>query len=152
MSAIDMLEHQDICTLGWSDFCRKKLNTGHVVPNCYRTPIPKCRFEMLLLTWHRASENCDCYPKIKTKKLKPFWILCQEEMLSLKNKEKLRKNLIYPLPKSKTICPDLGAGPAVMQWYNAESPKQGSIRFNSIIKTIHFAHLGIMFIYATGSA
>ena len=27
--------------------------------------------------------------------------------------------------------------------YNAESPKQGSKRFNSITKTIHFAHLGI---------
>ena len=29
--------------------------------------------------------------------------------------------------------------------YNNESPKQGSKRFNSI--TIHFAHLGIIFIY-----
>ena len=31
--------------------------------------------------------------------------------------------------------------------YNAESPKQSSKRFNSIMKTIHFAHLGILFIY-----
>ena len=31
--------------------------------------------------------------------------------------------------------------------YNAESSKQGSKRFNSITKTIHFAHLGILFIY-----
>ena len=31
--------------------------------------------------------------------------------------------------------------------YNAESPKQGSKRFNSITKTIHWAHLGILFIY-----
>ena len=29
--------------------------------------------------------------------------------------------------------------------YNNESPKQGSKRFNCI--TIHFAHLGIIFIY-----
>ena len=33
--------------------------------------------------------------------------------------------------------------------YNAESPKQGSKRFNHITKTIHFAHLVILFIYAT---
>ena len=33
--------------------------------------------------------------------------------------------------------------------YNAESSKQGSKRFNSITKTIHFAHLGILLIYAT---
>ena len=39
------------------------------------------------------------------------------------------------------------AGPGVGK-YNAESPKQGSKRFNSITKTIHFAHLGIIFIYA----
>ena len=31
--------------------------------------------------------------------------------------------------------------------YNAESPKQGSKRFNSISKKVHFAHLGILFIY-----
>ena len=29
--------------------------------------------------------------------------------------------------------------------YNAESPKQDSKRFNSITKTIHFAHLGILY-------
>ena len=32
--------------------------------------------------------------------------------------------------------------------YNAEVLKQGSKRFNSITQTIHFAHLGILFIYA----
>ena len=31
--------------------------------------------------------------------------------------------------------------------YNAESLKQGCKRFNSITKTIHFANLGILFIY-----
>ena len=31
--------------------------------------------------------------------------------------------------------------------YNAESPKQGSKRFNSITKRIRFAHLGILFIF-----
>ena len=31
--------------------------------------------------------------------------------------------------------------------HNAESPKQGSRRFDSITNTIHFAHLGIFFIY-----
>ena len=32
--------------------------------------------------------------------------------------------------------------------YNAESPKQDSKRFNSMTKTIHFAHLVILFIFA----
>ena len=32
--------------------------------------------------------------------------------------------------------------------YNVESLKQGSKRFNSIKKTIHFAYLGILFICA----
>ena len=32
--------------------------------------------------------------------------------------------------------------------YNARSLKQGSKRFNSITKTIHFAHLVLLFIYA----
>ena len=31
--------------------------------------------------------------------------------------------------------------------YNAENPKQDSKRFNSITKTIHFAYLGLLFIY-----
>ena len=31
--------------------------------------------------------------------------------------------------------------------YNDESPKQGSKSFNSFTKTIHFAHLSILFIY-----
>ena len=31
--------------------------------------------------------------------------------------------------------------------YNAESPKKSSKRFNSITKTIYFAHLVILFIY-----
>ena len=31
--------------------------------------------------------------------------------------------------------------------YIAESPKQGSKKFNSITKAIHFAHLVILFIY-----
>ena len=39
------------------------------------------------------------------------------------------------------------AGSGVGQ-YNAKSPKQDSKVFNSITKTIQFAHLGILFIYA----
>ena len=39
-----------------------------------------------------------------------------------------------------------GAGSGVGK-YIAESPKQGSKRFNSITKTIQFAHLAILFIY-----
>ena len=33
--------------------------------------------------------------------------------------------------------------------YNAESPNHGSKRFNSVTKTIHFAHLDMLFIYAS---
>ena len=33
--------------------------------------------------------------------------------------------------------------------YNAESPKQDSKRFNSITKTIQFAHLVLLLIYGT---
>ena len=32
--------------------------------------------------------------------------------------------------------------------YNAAIPKQGSKSFNFISKTIHLAHLGVLFIYA----
>ena len=36
----------------------------------------------------------------------------------------------------------------VRRWSDVESPKQGSKRFNFITKTICFAHLGLLFIYA----
>ena len=42
-------------------------------------------------------------------------------------------------------CIDAGLAGRVRYWYNAESPKQGNKRFNSITKTIHFAPLGILF-------
>ena len=35
------------CSVGWSDFWKKKLDTCHVVPNCYMTSIPK--FHLVLL-------------------------------------------------------------------------------------------------------
>ena len=44
------------------------------------------------------------------------------------------------------VMPGRWAGSGVDK-HNAESPEQGSKRFNSITKTIHFAHLGILFIY-----
>ena len=47
------------------------------------------------------------------------------------------------------VMPGRRAGSGVSK-YNAESPKQGSKRFNSIRKTIHFAHLGKLFIYIYG--
>ena len=34
-----------------------------------------------------------------------------------------------------------------MRKYNAESPKQGRKRFNSIVKTINFSYLPFLFIY-----
>ena len=34
-----------------------------------------------------------------------------------------------------------------MRKYNAESPKQGSKRFNSIVKTINIADLGIIYLW-----
>ena len=39
------------------------------------------------------------------------------------------------------------AGQAGRVNYNAKSPKHGKKTFDSITKTIHFAHLGILFIY-----
>ena len=45
---------------------------------------------------------------------------------------------------------DIGAARRVRCWqvlYNAESTKQDRIKCNSITKTIHFAHIGILFIY-----
>ena len=36
-------------TVGWRDFWRKKLGTRQVVPNCVRTPNPKCFSEILLI-------------------------------------------------------------------------------------------------------
>ena len=38
-----------------------------------------------------------------------------------------------------------------MRKYNAESPKQGSRRFNSIVKTKYIADLGIVYLWYTGS-
>ena len=36
-----------------------------------------------------------------------------------------------------------------MREYNAESPKQGRKRFNSIVKTINIAYLGIIYLCCT---
>ena len=38
-----------------------------------------------------------------------------------------------------------------MREYNAESPKQGRKRFNSIVKTIGFDHLVIIYLWFTGT-
>ena len=43
---------------------------------------------------------------------------------------------------------DAGPGPVLASTIYAESPKQGSKKFSSITKTIHFAHLGILVIFA----
>ena len=46
-------------------------------------------------------------------------------------------------------CSDVGpAAGSVVSYFIAESPKQGSIRFISISKTIQFAHIIILVIYA----
>ena len=47
------------------------------------------------------------------------------------------------------VMPDRQAGTGFSK-YSAESPKQDSKRFNSITKTIHSAHLGILCISAAG--
>ena len=36
---------------------------------------------------------------------------------------------------------------AALFQYNAKSPKQGRRRFNSIVKTIHIANLGIVYLW-----
>ena len=38
-----------------------------------------------------------------------------------------------------------------MREYNAESKKQGRKRFNSIVKTIHFSYLPIIYLCSNGS-
>ena len=59
--------------------------------------------------------------------------------------ENLTRLTIY---RGVVMQPGRRAGPGVGKYkYNAKSPKQGSQRFNSIAKTIHLAHLGILFIY-----
>ena len=50
---------------GGVTFERTKLGTQHVVANCLRTTNKK-QFSEMLLTWRRASENVDCYPKMGT--------------------------------------------------------------------------------------
>ena len=47
------------------------------------------------------------------------------------------------------VMPGRRAGSGVGKC-NAESPKQGSKRFKFIMKTIHCAHLGVLFIYDLG--
>ena len=53
------------CQVGWSDFENNFFFTFYVVPNCCRSPIQKSHI-LILLTCRRASENVDCYSKIRT--------------------------------------------------------------------------------------
>ena len=55
-------------------------------------------------------------------------------------------NQLWPYKDGGGVMPVRRAGSGVGK-YIAESPKQGSKKFNSITKTIHFAHRGILFIY-----
>ena len=50
------------CTLGWTDFEGKKLNFLHVVPNCYRTPIPK--FQVLKCPFSLVAKNVPIKKKV----------------------------------------------------------------------------------------
>ena len=57
------------CVLGWSDFwSRKKFDTFHAVPNCYKTPIPKFHYEMLLFGLAQGLWKFDCYLKMDINK------------------------------------------------------------------------------------
>ena len=71
--------------------------------------IPKFRILRWLLTWHRASENFDCYLKMGNANFvyKHFLKPAQGEMSSLsllkaKNEEKVQKNFIL-LFRSKPV-------------------------------------------------
>ena len=46
-------------------FEENSVYTFYVVPHCYRTPHSKMSLCNAALTWRWASENVDCYPKIK---------------------------------------------------------------------------------------
>ena len=82
----------------------KKLDTFHVVPNFYRTPIPKFNFEMMLLACRRASENFDCYPKMGKKYVFGAW---PGGMFFLffkaKNEEKLKKMFGFSFVQVKNL-------------------------------------------------
>ena len=56
-------------TLGWSDFLIQKLETYHVVPNCFRTSIPKMSLLIMLFNLLQGLNNFDCYPNISTQKI-----------------------------------------------------------------------------------
>ena len=79
----------------------------HLLQNCYRNPIPKFPFEILLF------ENFNCYPKMdKKNKCQDFLSLRQGGMSALIFKKlKINRNskiLIFPLSNSKPFCPLCG--------------------------------------------
>ena len=70
---------------------KRKKYAFHVVPNCFRTLIPKFHFSMLLISSLSALENVYCTLKIATK-------MCNGGTYSfilLKLKEKYKKYLSF---------------------------------------------------------
>ena len=81
-----ILQIKDSSPIGRSDFCEKKLDTFHVVPSCYRTPIPKFYFEMLLSGLSQGLWKCWLLSKTRNgpkNVFSRFWSLCQGGMYSL---------------------------------------------------------------------
>ena len=47
---------------------KRELAIWHFVPHCFKTPIPKFHFLMLLKSWGSTSANCGCYSIISNNK------------------------------------------------------------------------------------
>ena len=67
------------CTIGWSDFERKKYYTFYVVPNCCWNPNPKCHVLMLPLSLVAGPQKIRTVTQKSVKKnlFKHFWSLRQ---------------------------------------------------------------------------
>ena len=76
-------------------FLRKKLDTCHVEPNCFRIPIPKFRFEMMVLTWRSPQKMLTFTLKwgeifFEFLELAPG-VMTPWNFLNAKNEDKLKK-------------------------------------------------------------
>ena len=107
------------CRVGWSDFLRKNLGTCHVVLVCCGTPNPKFHFDLLLFHLMQGLTGPQKILSLTLKSAKlnfSFNIfngctgieICSLVYLKYKKEEKLKK-IVFPLTRSKTVLPILGA-------------------------------------------
>ena len=105
--------------LGWSDFLRKNLGTCHVVLVYCGTSNPKFHFDLLLFHLMQGLTGPQKILSVTLKSAKlnfSFNIfngctgieICSLVYLKYKKEEKLKK-IVFPLTRSKTVLPILGA-------------------------------------------